>query len=79
MERVPRGWFVFGQDLADAGDTPLTNPGHPFMISAAFVEPLLRRWFAEEYRRVVPREAMHEPAMHSGALAFMGRRRCEPV
>lgn len=72
---APEGYLVFGQDLTGPGDELPGNPGHPFVFSLEEVEPVLSRDLECVYRRVVLRAEVAEPAMHSGALAWVGRKR----
>lgn len=72
---APGGYFVFGQDLTEEGDRLPGNPGHPFVVSLAAVSPFLSTRFDEVQRRLVSREEMSEPEMHSGAIAFIGIKR----
>ncbi len=45
------------------------------MLSHPQVEPLLDRVCDRVFYRLVPREEMHEPDMHYGALAYIGKKR----
>ena len=69
----PNGLVVFGQDLTGCEDRQPSNPGHPFTLSLEQLQPWLAGLEAV-YSRVVPRSEMHEPEMHQGAWAFVGRK-----
>ncbi len=71
----PGGLFVFGQDLTSDQDEKPGNPGHPFVVDHEQLLPLLDASFDRVFERTVPREEVAEPAMHYGALCWVGRKR----
>lgn len=73
----PSGLFVFGQDLTGPDDAQAANPGHPFGLTHEQLEPCLAS-LETVYSRIVPRSEMHEPGMHYGALAYVGRKPAGP-
>ena len=72
---APGGYFVFGQDLTAADDRHPSNPGHPVLVTHEQLLPVVERTTDRVLCRIVPREEMHEPAMHYGALIYVGRKR----
>jgi SAM-dependent methyltransferase len=71
----PGGLFVFGQDLTSEEDEQPGNPGHPFTVHHEQVLPVLGSAFDQVFLKMVPREELDEPAMHYGAMCYVGRKR----
>lgn len=69
------GLFVFGQDLTSEHDEQPWNPGHPFIVDHEQLLPWLDASFDRLFFRMVPRHELDEPAMHYGALCYVGRKR----
>lgn len=69
------GLVVFGQDLTTPNDEAPGNPGHPFIVEHEQLMPLLDESLDRQLYRIVPREELHEPEMHYGALCSIGRKR----
>ena len=72
---APEGYLVFGQDLTGQDDSHPSNPGHPILVDQGELLSLLREEFREVVVKIVPREEMHEPDMHYGALVYIGRKK----
>jgi SAM-dependent methyltransferase len=69
------GLFVFGQDLTGAADQQPYNPGHPVTVDHEQLIPWLDERYERVFSRIVPRQEVDEPAMHYGALCYVGRKR----
>lgn len=70
----PGGYFIFGQNLANPeirGKFEWFEEGHPIRATAEDVEGYLEG-FEPLLKKVVP---PHDPPVHTGVLAFAGRRR----
>jgi SAM-dependent methyltransferase len=74
----PGGYFVFGQDLTEAGGKTPANPGHPIVLDHQALVPTLDAGCEPVFHHLVPRELVAQPDLHYGALAYVGRKRSPP-